>query len=119
MIRCPKDRRGLLTGAVAEEPGLRLDAICAERGWPVISKELQPDHRPLCLSILPTIAVADSVKVLKGLTARRVCQRFPVLTKRVCGGHLWSPSYVGTAGHGSAETLRRYIERCEHVTKRR
>ena len=37
-----------------------------------------------------------------------------------CGGHLGSPSYsVGTAGNVSAETIRRYIERSEHVTQRR
>ncbi|CUB08173.1 Transposase IS200 like, partial [Tepidiphilus thermophilus] len=43
-----------------------LDAICMERGWPVISKEIQPDHIHLFVSIPPAIAVADAVKVLKG-----------------------------------------------------
>lgn len=47
-------------------------------------------------------------------------QRFPALKQRVWGGHLWSPSYyVGTAGTVSAATIQRYIERSEHVTKRR
>jgi putative transposase len=110
----------VLTGAVAEEIGLMLDAICAERGWPVISREIQPDHIHLFVSIPPAIAVADAVKVLKGITARRLFQRFPQLKDRLWNGHLWSPSYyAGTAGNVSAETIRRYIERSEHVTKRR
>ena len=97
-----------------------LDAICSERGWPVISREIQPDHIHLFVSIPPAIAVADAVKVLKGVTARRLFQRFPALKKRLWSGHLWSPSYyVGTAGDVSAETIRRYIERSKHVTKRR
>ena len=97
-----------------------LDAICMERGCPVISKEIQPDHIHLFVSIPPAFAVADAVKVLKGVTARRLFQMFPALKKRLWGGHLWSPSYyVGTAGNVSAETIRRYIERSEHVTKRR
>jgi putative transposase len=33
------------------------------------------------------------------------------LRKKLWGGHIWSPSYyVGTAGHVSAETIKRYIE---------
>lgn len=120
VIWCPKYRHDVLTGSVAEETGAMLDAICDERGWPVISKEIQPDPIHLFVSIPPAIAVADAVKVLKGVTARRLFQKFPALKKRLWDGPLWSPSYyVGTAGNVSAETIRRYIERSEHVTKRR
>jgi REP-associated tyrosine transposase len=120
VIWCPKYRREVLVGAVAEQAGTMLDAICKERGWRVISKEIHPDHIHLLVSIPPAIAVADAVKVLKGTTARWLFERFPSLRKHLSGGHLWSPSYyVGTAGHVSAGTIRRYIERSEHVTKRR
>ena len=120
VVWCPKYRRDVLTGPVAEEIAVMLDAICAERGWPVISKEIQPDHVHLFVSIPPAIAVADAVKILKGTTARKLFQRFPWLKSRLWDGNLWSPSYyVGTAGNVSAETIQRYIERSEHVTKRR
>jgi putative transposase len=120
VVWCPKYRRDVLTGPVAEEMAVMLDAICTERGWLVISKEIQPDHVHLFVSIPPAIAVADAVKILKGTTARKLFQRFPWLKSRLWGGNLWSPSYyVGTAGNVSAETIQRYIERSEHVTKRR
>ncbi|WP_020493990.1 IS200/IS605 family transposase [Verrucomicrobium sp. 3C] len=120
VVWCPKYRIDVLTGPVAEEMRAMLDSICAERDWPMISKEIQPDHIHLFLSMPPAIAVADAVKVLKGVTARLLFQRFPALKERLWDGHLWSPSYyVGTAGNVSAETIRRYIERSEHVTKRR
>lgn len=120
VIWCPKYRREVLVGAVAKETATMLDAICKERRWPVISKEIQPDHIHLFVSIPPAIAVADAVKVLKGTTARWLFERFPSLRKRLSGGHLWSPSYyLGTAGNVRAETIRRYIERSAHVTKRR
>ncbi|WP_196799455.1 IS200/IS605 family transposase [Verrucomicrobium sp. 3C] len=97
MIWCPKYRIDVLTGPVAEEMRAMLDSICAERDWPMISKEIQPDHIHLFLSIPPAIAVADAVKVLKGVTARLLFQRFPALKERLWDGHLWSPSYyVGT-----------------------
>ena len=97
-----------------------LDALCKESGWPVISKEIHPDHIHLVVSIPPAIAVANAVKVLKGTTARWLFQRFPSLRKQLRGGHLWSPSYyLGTTGKLSADTIRRFLERSEHVTKRR
>jgi putative transposase len=105
---------------VAAETGNMLDRICVENGWPVISREIQADHIHLFVTIPPAIAVANAVKVLKGTTARWLFLKFPELKKRLWGGHLWSPSYyVGTAGNVSAETIRRYIERSEHITKRR
>lgn len=107
VIWCPKYRRDILVGDIATEMNAMLDAICQEREWPVISKEIQPDHIHLFLSIPPAVAVADTVKILKGVSARQVFSRFPALKKRLWGGHLWSPSYyVGTAGNVSALTLR-------------
>jgi putative transposase len=120
VIWCPKYRHDVLTGPVAGAVDALLDAVCSERGWRVISKQVQPDHIHLIVSIPPAIAVADAVKVLKGVSARHLFQRFPALKRRLWGGHLWSPSYyVGTAGTVSAATIKRYIERSEHVTKRR
>jgi putative transposase len=113
-------RREVLTAAVARHAATMLDRICAERGWPVISRKIHADHIHLFLSIPPAVAVADAVKVLKGTTARWLFERFPELKKRLGGGHLWSPSYyVGTAGKVGTETIRHYLERSERVTKRR
>ena len=120
VVWCPKYRRDVLTQNIAEATDLLIDSLCEERGWPVLSKEIQPDHIHLFLSIPPAIAVADVVKILKGITARRLFMQFPNLKQKLDGGSLWSPSYyVGTAGLVSAETIRRYIERTEHVNKRR
>ena len=84
-----------------------MDTICTERGWAVISKEIQPNPIHRFVSIPAAIAVADAVKGLKGITARRRFQKVPALKKRLWGGHLWSASYdVGTAGNVSAQTIR-------------
>ena len=99
-----------------------LDAICAQRSWPVISREIQPDHIHLFVSIPPAIVVADAVKVLKGRASRlAVSCSSSRRCRNGCGADTCvSPSYyVGTAGNVSDETIRRYIERSEHVTKRR
>ncbi|HGJ5882022.1 IS200/IS605 family transposase [Arsenophonus sp.] len=120
VIWCPKYRRDILVGKVAETVGMMLDNLCSEKGWDMISKEIQPDHIHLFVSIPPAVAVANAVKVLKGVTARQLFQQFPLLKKKLWGGNLWSPSYyVGTAGNVSAQTIQCYIERSEHVNKRR
>lgn len=120
IVWCPQYRHDVLSGDVAETLSGLVVTICGERGWPVISKEIQPDHVHLFLTIPPSVAVADVVKIVKGSTARQLFARFPALKKRFWGGHLWSPSYsVGTAGNVSAETLRRYMERRAHIKGRR
>ena len=110
----------MLVGDVASALGGMLDAICQENSWPVIAKQIEPDYIHLFLTIPPAIAVADAVKILKGTTARKLFVRFPALRRRLRTGHLWSPSYyVDTTGCVSAQTIRNYVERSEHMEKRR
>ena len=120
VVWCPKYRKAILTDKVAELTDALIDAICKENDWPVITKEIQPDHIHLFLTIPPAIAVSSAIKILKGTTARKLFMAFPHLKNSLWGGHLWAPSYyVGTAGNVSAEIIQRYIERSEHVARRR
>ena len=120
VVWCPKYRKPILKGAIARVLTRLLEDICQEKRWPILSREIQPDHLHLFLTIPPAIAVADAVKILKGTTARKLFTRFPALKQQLWGDHLWSPSYyVGTAGNVSAETIQRYIERVEHIKGRR
>ena len=82
--------------------------------------EIQPDHVHLCFSAPPAIAPSLAIQWFKGITARSLFAEFPALRRVLRRGHLWAPSfYVGTAGQVSATTIRRYIERAEHVRTRR
>ena len=111
VVWCPKYRRSVLTGAVADSLRLLLTEVCNENGWVILSLEIQPDHIHLFVSIPPSKAVSDAVKKLKGTTARKLFLQHPDLKKQLRDGHLWSPSYyVGTAGKVSAETIRQYID---------
>ena len=61
-----------------------------------------------------------AIQRFKGITARSLFAEFPPLRRVLRRGHLWAPSCsVGTAGRASAETIRRYIERAEHLRTRR
>ena len=72
------------------------------------------------LSFPPVVSISIALKKLKGITARKLFLEFPNLKKELYKGGLWSPSYyVGTAGNVGAETIKRYIERTEHLKGRR
>lgn len=120
VVWCPKYRRQVLIGSIALALGKMVDQICEENQWPIITKEIQPDHIHLFLTIPPAISVASVMKILKGTTARKLFVQFPEIKQNLWGGHLWSPSYyAGTAGNVSAETIQKYIERVEHIGGRR
>jgi putative transposase len=120
VIWCSKYRKEVLVDKIAKATSDLVETICAKHGWPIITVEIQPDHIHLFLTVPPAIAIATVVKILKGTVARKLFLAFPQLKKVLWGGHLWSPSYyVGTAGNVSAETIQRYIERSEHIVRRR
>ena len=116
VVWCPKYRKAILGGKIAKELGDQIDMICQNNGWAIIAKEIHPDHIHLFVTIPPAIAIATALKLLNGITARRLFEKFPELKKQLWGGHLWSPSYyVGTAGNVSTETIRHYIEECQEI----
>jgi putative transposase len=52
-------------------------------------------------------------------TASKLLVEFPQLRRLIRRDDLWAPSYyVGSAGQVSADTIRHYIERAEHIRTR-
>ena len=120
VIWCTKYRKPVLIEYIAKEFNKLIDAICEENKLIIISKEIQPDHIHLFISIPPAVSIANAVRKLKGITARKLFIKFSELKKKLYNGALWSPSYyVGTAGNVSAKTIQKYIERAGHIKSRR
>jgi len=112
LVWCPKYRKPIL-----EKPEVKqfleeqIHTIAATKGFEVLALEIMPDHLHLFVSAPPFDSPTEIVKVFKGVTALRLFKKFPELRNEYWKGKLWSPSYyVGTAGHVSAETIRKYIE---------
>ena len=78
-------------------------------GGEVLDLVVMPDHVHMFASFPPTLAINQIMYRLKGATSRQLRREFPHLKSRLPS--LWTRSYyVGTAGHVSAETIRRYVE---------
>ncbi len=109
LVWCPKYRRPVLEGAVAE----RLEALIQERvkelGGEVIELAVRPEHVHVFLQVdTPYLSPSQIAFALKGYTSKVLRQEFPHLRSRL--PTLWSRSYyVGTVGQVSRETVERYI----------
>ena len=116
----PKYRRRVLVGEIVDRLRGVLHEICQAKGFEVLAFEIQPDHVHLFFSAPPAIASSLAIQWFKGISARTLFAEFPALRAKLRRGHLWAPSfYLGTAGQVSAETIKRYIERTEHIEARR
>ncbi|CAB3393263.1 IS200/IS605 family transposase [Kyrpidia spormannii] len=106
-----KYRRSVLVPPIDETLKKVLAQTADEHGYEMLGMEVMPDHVHIFLSAPPAVSPAIIVKILKGTSARRLFTAHPPLKRQLWGGHLWNPSYyVGTAGHVSTETIKRYIE---------
>lgn len=108
-VWCPKYRRKILTGAIAERLSGLIHERAAALSLEIVALEVMPDHVHLFVKAPPTLAPQHIANQLKGSTARVLRDEFPQLRSRLPS--LWSRSYyVGSAGAVSADTIQRYIE---------
>lgn len=108
-VWCPKYRRPVLTGAVADRLIELLHQVTSELDGEILELVVRTDHVHLFASYPPTIAPYQIMHRLKGASSRRLRQEFPSLKSRLPS--LWTRSYYcGTAGAVSSETIRKYIE---------
>ncbi len=110
-VWCPKYRKQILIGDVAQFIEAEIRRLCEENKWSIGALTVQEDHVHLFLSALPSTAPSLIANTLKGITARQVFKRFPEVKKQVWGGSFWSRSYyVGTVGDMTEGTVKKYIE---------
>jgi putative transposase len=106
-------RRGVLTGKHLDTLGEVLANVCADFGAELVeldAEDAEDDHVQLLVASPPQVAVARLVNSRKGVSARRLRQRYRVRIHRgTCGrrrisrprlvAHRWKP-----AGHTSASS---------------
>lgn len=108
-VFCPKYRRPVLVGKVGDRLVELIHQIAKELGGEVIELVVRPDHVHLFTTFPPTLAPYQIMHRIKGATSHYLREEFPYLKSRLPS--LWTRSYyVGTAGHVSSETIRKYIE---------
>jgi putative transposase len=106
-----KYRRKVLTAEVEEYLRTVLLEIASEKGFSLHQAEVGDlDHVHLFVSAHPKVAPSYIVKMVKGISARKILLRFSGIRKKLWKGHLWNPSYyIETIGSISEEAIRQYI----------
>jgi putative transposase len=105
---CPKYRKQVLTGAVEARLKELLVEKAHELGATIHALEVMPDHVHLFLESDPTKAPAHLAAQFKGYTSGILREEFRHLKSSLPS--LWSRSYyIGSVGHVSDATVRRYI----------
>lgn len=109
LVWCPKYRRKVLVGEIAEKLRSLLYQKAQALDITMEALEIMPDHVHRFVQSDPTEAPLCLANQFKGYTSRRLRLKYPQLRSRLPS--MWSRSYyVGTIGHVSEETVKRYIE---------
>lgn len=83
-------------------------AVCADFGAALMESSGEDDHVHLLIEYPPTVQLSKLVNSLKGVSSRRLRQRYRVRTHR---GHLWSPSYfAASCGGAPLSIIQQYVE---------
>jgi putative transposase len=109
VVWCPKYRRPVLVGPVAERCEALIREKAAEHDWQIVALEVMPDHVHLFVKTHPTDSPSHVANQVKGMTSRRLREEFPHLRSRL--PTLWSRSFfAASVGAVSAATVQRYID---------
>ena len=107
----PKYAYSVLIGDVKSYCEEVLRDVAEKYGYVIHSMEVMTDHIHVFLSFKPTVCVSEVFHKLKGISARRIFQRFPQLRKRYWGGHFWSRGkFFRSVGSTTDRAVQHYIE---------
>lgn len=109
VVFCPKYRRSVLVGKIADRLKELIIEKQAEFEYEVLDMEVMPDHVHLLLDVNPHTGVYSVVSKIKGYTSKQLREEFPELKKRL--PTLWTLSkFISTVGSVSLEDVKKYIE---------
>jgi len=109
IIWCPKRRRRILRGEIAQRLEQLVNEVATEHSWHVLNLSIQPDHVHLFIRSNPYTLPTDIARLIKGRSSHVLREEFPSLQRMPS---LWTRStFYSTAGNVSSETIAKYIER--------
>lgn len=109
VVWCPKYRRKVLNGDVADRLKSLIRQIVAEHESEIVGLEIMADHVHLLVEVDPQYGIHRLIKQIKGLTSHRLRQEFPSIKTRL--PTLWTNSYfVSTVGGAPLAMIKQYIE---------
>ena len=104
-------RRGVFKAEHLEYMREIFESICADFECQLSEFNGESDHVHLLIHYPPKVQLSKLVNSLKGVSSRRLTQKFGRLHRWYYKGALWSPSYfAGSVGGAPISVLKQYIE---------
>ena len=111
LVFVPRYRRKVFDADALKRLRIIFGAVCGDFEAELTQFNGEPDHVHLLVNYPPKVAVARLVNSLKGVSARRLRQERPDISRRYWRGGLWSASYfAASCGGAPISILRQYIE---------
>jgi putative transposase len=108
VVFCPKYRRKVLTGEIAERLKVLVQELAVESESEVLEIEVMPDHVHLLVEVPPHYGIAKFVRTCKGRSSRILREEFPALKTRL--PTLWTHStFISTATGSPGMSTKEYI----------
>lgn len=113
IVWCVKYRKPILTESIQKELKQILYDIADDKGFIIQSCEIgNNDHIHLFVSAHPKLSPSYIVKMLKGISGRKLFLNHPEISDKLWKGTLWNNSYyIETIGSISEDVIKQYIEK--------
>ena len=106
-----KYRYKVLTGDVAVRVRELVRQTCEAFEIRILKGLVSLDHVHILVSAPPTLAPGEIMRRIKGRSAEKLFEEFPVLRKRYWGQHFWARGYFcSTVGQVTEEMIMTYLE---------
>ena len=106
-----KYRYKVLIGDVALRVRELVRQTCEAFEIRIVKGVVSKDHVHLLVSAPPNLAPSEIMRRIKGRTARKLFEEFPMLKKRYWGRHFWARGFFCvTAGKVTDEMIQNYLE---------
>ena len=101
-------RRGVLTEEHIRYLAEMFRNVCGDFGATLVECNREDDYLHLLAGYPPKVPVPALVNYLRGVSARKIRQRYPIRTYRE---HLWSPSYLAAScGGAPLSIIKQYVD---------
>lgn len=110
LILVTKYRRDVLIADIKTELEELLKSMTEQFSGKIIEINIMPDHVHMLIDASPKHSISSMMKGYKGVSARMLFMYHPEIKEKLCGGHLWQPSYFAcTVSERSEDMIREYI----------
>ena len=113
LVFIPKYRKRIFTKEHIDYMKEIFTNICDNFESELIEFDGEDNHVHLLVQYHPKVAISILIHSLKGVSSRKLRQKFPIFKKVYWGNKvaLWSPSYfAGSVGGAPIKILKQYIE---------